>query len=128
MILSLEDFRLAFPGLTAESFPDGAVEARLAVGSEFFAGPPWDASDVLQKHVIGLYAAHCLSAHGSAASGGTGGAGASGTVTSKSVDGASVSFDAGSTSEAGAGWWHLTPYGKELYRLMQIFGAGARQL
>lgn len=128
MILSLEDFRLAYPGLTEELYPDSAVESRLAVAAEFFSGAPWNATEVLQKHVVGLYAAHCLTAHGSAASGGTGGAGASGTVTSKSVDGASVSYDAGSASETGAGWWNLTPYGKELYRLMQIFGAGARQL
>ncbi|MCI5850579.1 MAG: hypothetical protein MR009_03365 [Sutterellaceae bacterium] len=39
-----------------------------------------------------------------------------------------MSFDTGSVTETGAGSWNATAYGRELYMLLKIFGAGARQL
>jgi hypothetical protein len=46
----------------------------------------------------------------------------------KTVGSVSVSYDSASVSEIGAGFWNLTNYGKQLWRLAQMFGAGCIQL
>jgi hypothetical protein len=125
--LTLDEFRSAYPGFTAETFPDSAVSARLTIAAKLLSPQVWP-DEGLRKHVQGLYTAHYLTAQGSAAAGGSGGGAASGIVASKSVDGASVSYDTGTASETGAGFWNLTPYGRELWKLMRVFGAGAIQL
>lgn len=119
MIVTVEEFREAFPAFTEEEFPQAAVHVRLLLAEKFFDKKIWPDEDV-RKHVAGLYAAHYLTVtkEGSAL----------GAVSSKSVDGVSVSYDTGSSSEAGAGFWNATPYGRELYKLFRIFGAGAVQL
>lgn len=126
--LTIDEFRTRFPAFTALLFPDESVQIRLNLADKFFSETLWKDSD-LRKHVMGLYTAHFLMMVGSKGSGGPGKSDpASGLVSSKSVDGASVSFDTGSTSWAGAGFWNQTPYGRELWYLMQHFGAGAVQL
>ena len=130
--LSVEEFREAFPAFSsADEYPDSAVSAQLTLADKFFSSRRWS-DDTIRNHVMGLYAAHYLSAYGSKASGGTSTSGSSsptlGIVASKSVDGASVSYDTSSTTWANAGFWNATPYGRELWFLMRIFGAGAIQL
>ena len=126
--LSIEDFRAAFPEFTAELYPDSAVQGRLAIANLFFVDPPWTAPDV-RNHAMGLFTAHVRQMYGSKAAGGSGSAGgAPGLVSSKSVDGESISYDTSSVSFADAGFWNLTRYGQELWWLMQMFGAGAIQL
>lgn len=126
--LTLTEFRAAFPSFTEALYPDAAVEIRLALANDFFRTPRWGDGD-LRKHVMGLYTAHYLSAFGSQSQGGNGqGSSAMGVVSSKSVDGASVSYDTTSTAWSGAGFWNSTPYGRELWYLMHTFGAGAIQL
>lgn len=126
--LTIDEFRTRFPAFISELFPDGAVQIRLTLADKFFDDALWSDPDV-RKHVMGLYTAHFLSMDGSKSSGGAGRSDpASGLVSSKSVDGASVSFDTGSTAWSNAGFWNLTPYGKELWYLMQILGAGGIQL
>lgn len=127
MPLTVEAFRETFPELTADKYPDSAVKIRLALANKFFAADRFDDEQV-REHVMGLYAAHYLTAHGSSASGGNGASGTLGVVSSKSVDGASVSYDTSTGTEEGAGFWNLTLYGRELYQLMQIFGAGGIQI
>lgn len=127
--LSLEDFRSAFPAFTEDEYPDIAVNTRLILADRFFSEEVWT-DEFVRSHAMGLYAAHFLAAYGSPASGGVGygsGSGA-GIVSSKAVDGASVSFDTGSSLEANAGFWNSTPYGRELWQLMRVFGGGAVQL
>ena len=51
-----------------------------------------------------------------------------GVATDKTVGAVSVSYDAQSMSEKDAGWWNLTTYGKQFYRLSRLFGAGPVQL
>jgi hypothetical protein len=51
-----------------------------------------------------------------------------GNTSSKSVGSVSVSYDTQTTSETGAGYYNLTVYGKQFYRLVKMFGAGAIQL
>ena len=55
-------------------------------------------------------------------------AGGTGIVSSKSVDGASVSFDTSTGAEQGAGFWNQTAYGREYWQLIQMMGAGGVQI
>lgn len=126
--LTIDAFRKAFPSFTSELYPDEAVNIRLIISDKLFSPTLWNDSD-MRNHVMGLYTAHFLQLYGSKNCGGTGSTGGvSGLVTGKSVDGASVSYDTSTGSFADAGFWNLTPYGQELWYLMGLFGAGARQL
>jgi hypothetical protein len=51
-----------------------------------------------------------------------------GVANNKAVGEASVGYDSQSTSEKDAGFWNLTNYGKQLYRLMMMVGSGGVQL
>ena len=124
--MDLEFFRSAYPEFDSLQYPDAAVLVRLKLAEKFFSEERWPDEDV-RAHCVGLYAAHFLAAHGSRAAGGEGG-GATGVVASKSVDGASVSYDTSATTEEGAGFWNATTYGRELYQILRVFGAGAVQL
>lgn len=119
-MLEPSEFRSRFPTFRPDQFPDSAVMLRLKLAAKFFEG--WK-DDEVREHAMCLYVAHYLSAHGSSSS-----AGVMGVVSGKSVDGASVSYDTATTSEQGAGFWNSTTYGRELYQLMRIFGAGAVQI
>lgn len=126
--LSILDFRTDFPAFTEERYPDGSVQVQLDLANKFFSKTRWRDEQV-RDHVMGLYAAHFLSAYGSESAGGTGGGSSTlGIVSSKSVDGASVSFDTSTNAWKDAGFWNSTPYGRELWYLMRIFGAGAVQI
>lgn len=127
-VLTIEQFRANFPEFIEDNFPDSAVKIRLSLAAKFFSEDTWTDPEI-RNHVIGLYAAHFLKLEGSAAEGGHGGDNSAlAQVSSMSVDGASVSYDTNTSAEDGAGTWNLTAYGRELWQLMQLFGAGARQL
>lgn len=51
-----------------------------------------------------------------------------GIANNKTVGKVTVGYDTTSTAEKDAGYWNLTNYGKQFYRLVKIFGAGAIQL
>lgn len=126
--LTVTQFREMFPALTEALFPDTAVQIRLTMANEFFSPVRWGDGDIRQ-YAMGLFTAHYLTAYGSQAEGGSGvGGSVMGVVSSKSVDGASVSYDTSSTAWHDAGFWNATPYGRELWYLMRIYGAGAIQL
>ena len=126
--MTIAEFRQRYPSFTSALYPDSAVQIRLALADKFFSETLWN-DPLIRNHAMGLYTAHYLEFQGSKASGGSGTNGAvMGVVSSKSVDGVSVSYDTGSSAWAGAGFWNATPYGRELWDLMGIYGAGARQL
>ncbi len=81
---------------------------------------------------VQLYVAHevTLAAQNTkvASFGGVPGTAASGPVTSKTVGGATIAFDAAQAAEKDAGYWNLTSYGKQFIRLARMYGAGAIQL
>lgn len=52
----------------------------------------------------------------------------SGPVNTKTVGSATIGFDTQGAIEKNAGWWNLTTYGKQFFRLMRMFGAGPIQL
>jgi len=51
-----------------------------------------------------------------------------GVPNNKTVGGGSVAYDSANTSEKDAGYWNLTNYGKQFFRFVKLFGAGAIQL
>lgn len=51
-----------------------------------------------------------------------------GIANTKTVGSATVGYDSATTTETGAGYWNLTNYGKQFYRLAMLYGAGAVQL
>lgn len=126
--LTISKFREHFPEFTEGLYPDTAVQIRLNLANAFFNPEVW-ADDIVREHAICLYVAHFLKMVGSSSSGGNGIDGnALGVVNSKSVDGASVSFDVSQGSNADAGLYNTTAYGRELWDLMYLFGAGGVQL
>ena len=129
--MTIDEFRAAFPAFSPEAFPDEAVQFRLNLAAAWFTAQPW-ADESIRDYVQGLYVAHLLATLGSAAVGGSGtgamAGSSSGIVSSKSVDGVSISFDTGAVTAEGAGFWNATPYGRELWNMFLLFGAGARQL
>lgn len=80
---------------------------------------------------VSLYLAHVITIEAqnqrAAASGGVPGT-SGGIANSKTVGSVTVGYDTISSAEADAGWWNLTNYGKQFYRLVRIFGAGCIQL
>lgn len=52
----------------------------------------------------------------------------SGPANSKTVGSVTVAYDTQQTAEKDAGWWNLTTYGKQFFRLSRTFGAGCVQL
>jgi hypothetical protein len=80
---------------------------------------------------VSLYTAHeiTLAAQNvaSATVGGVPGT-SGGIANTKTVGGATVGYDSAVTSEKDAGYWNLTNYGKQLIRLIRIFGTRPVQL
>jgi hypothetical protein len=80
---------------------------------------------------VSLYVAHevTLAAQNQKAAAAGGMPGTSGGVANtKTVGSVAVGYDSENTSEKDAGWYNLTNYGKQLYRLIRLFGAGCVQL
>lgn len=80
---------------------------------------------------VSLYVAHeiTIAAQNAKAASIGGVPGVSGGVANtKTVGGVTVGYDATTTTEKDAGYWNLTLYGRQFYRLVRIFGAGVIQL
>lgn len=122
--LTIAEFREQFPEFTEENFPDAVITPQLLAANLFFNTDIY--SDELRKYAMGLLVAHRLTLaarDGAYAEGGYTGAGsAAGVTASKSVDGASISFDNSLGSEDGAGQFNLTRYGKDLWLLIKMMG------
>ena len=119
--LTPDEFRTLFPEFDAEQFPDARLSIRLDAANHFFASDRWGE---LRTYAMGLYAAHFLSIAGGTGGGAGSTTAGTGIVASKSVDGASVSYDNSTASEQGAGFWNASRYGRELYQLIRLYGAG----
>lgn len=125
MTVTLAEFRAAYPQFTDDEYPTQQVEMRLTLADKFISASVF-CDEVIRNHAICLYVAHYLTASGANLVGGK--EASLGVVSSKSVDGASVSYDTGSSTEMNAGFWNATSYGRELFQLLRVMGAGARQL
>lgn len=129
MTFDIPAFRTAFP-----EFADTVMYPTSMI--EFWAGlAVLQVRPCIWKNVwnqgVSLYVAHeiTLAAQNTKVGGAGGAPGTFGGIPSnKTVGSVSVGYDANATSEKDAGFWNLTNYGKQFFRLTQIFGAGAIQL
>mgnify|MGYP005850182411 FL=1 len=128
--LTYESFIEAFPEFSDDvAWPVTRVQSRIDL-SNCFVRVRDDLCDSAANHIKGLYVAHYLAAQGPSSESGklVQSAGGTGIVSSKSVDGASVSFDTSTGAEQGAGFWNVTVYGREYWQLIQMMGAGGVQI
>lgn len=119
-------FRNAF-GQFADTtkYPYARLDALASLGYLQFLIDPWGTT---QDYAVQLFVAHMLYMQGPTGASGAASGGSSGAVQSKSVDKVSVSYDVAAGTYEGAGWYNLSPYGVDLYRLIRIYGAGPRQI
>lgn len=125
----IADFRTGFPEFANDViYPDSLINFWAAVAEKMVVECVWQ--DMYTTGVQ-LYVAHEITLakqnQQQAATGGLPGQGG-GIASSKTVGSVSVTYDPNSTTEKNAGWWNMTNYGKQFYRLTQIFGAGCIQL
>lgn len=128
--MDIAQFRLDFPEFTSTvRYPDSQITFWATVAEKMVRSCVW--KDMYATGVK-LYVAHeiTLAAQNAATAtnGGFPGSAPSGITNSKTVGNVSVGYDTQSTVEKNAGWWNLTIYGRQFYRLTQLFGAGAIQL
>lgn len=125
----IADFRNNFPEFANVTvYPDAQLTFWATVAQKMVNQCVW--LDMYDTGVQ-LYVAHeitlaAINAKAVAVGGNPGGF--SGAAASKAVGAVNVSYDTNTTSEKDAGFWNLTSYGKQFYRLMMIFGAGCVQL
>lgn len=122
-------FRKDFPEFTdAVRYPDSQLNFWSKFAESLLPECVWGDTKPL---AVELYTAHelVLAAQNTKASQNGGFPGQqSGIANNKTVGTVTVGYDSTTTSEKDAGWWNLTNYGKQLYRLIQLFGAGCIQL
>jgi len=125
----LANFRTNFPEFTdITAYPDSQLTFWSGVAEKLLDEDIWQ--DMYTDAVM-LYTAHELvlarQALLSATVGGVPGQ-SGGIANTKTVGSVSVGYDSAGQSEKDAGWWNMTNYGKQLYRLIKVFGAGCIQL
>lgn len=127
--MDIPAFRTAFPEFASTvEYPTELITLWSTVAEQMVLEKFW--RGMWQTGVM-LYTAHeiTLAAQNkkAAASGGVPGT-SGGIANTKTVGSVSVGYDSTVTSEADAGYWNLTNYGKQFIRFARIFGAGAIQL
>lgn len=125
---TVNGFRLAFPAFASvQNYPDSVVQMQLDLSLLRMNAERWGN---LLDYGSYLFTAHHLSIRRSealaAAAGGAPGQGG-GLLTSKSVDGVSMSYDVSTTANEGAGYWNQTSFGREFWQLARTMGIGPLQ-
>lgn len=120
----VSEFRKVFPEFTdSGKYPDEQVSFWGNFACAMVNERAWGHQAFMGRF---LYVAHeiTLQAQSAAAAaiGGTPGQ-QPGQSNQKTVGSVSVGYDTVSAAEKDAGWWNLTTYGKQFFRLGQIFGA-----
>lgn len=125
MSFSIEQFRVDFPEFTdEEKYSDSMLTFWSSLGDQLLNSNRW--GDI-RDYGLYLYTAHhvviaAMNIDDVAAGDNPGSSG--GIISSESVGGVSVSMDTGATLETDAGYWNMTIYGKQFYRLFRIVGSG----
>ena len=130
MAVTPASFRVQFPGYAdVAAYPDPMIQMWLTLSAQFVSMDRWGAE--LIDYGQSLWTAHHLSIQATDASmaavGATAGGGG-GILSSKSGGGLSASYDVGSVTEQGAGFWNQTVHGRAFYRLSQMMGMGPLQI
>lgn len=131
MDLDASTFRETFPEFgDPVAYPDKAVESRIRIATGFVSKSRW--GRLYEDGVLWL-AAHYLALSGPVKK--SGGATASGpipapngAVASKSLGGASISYDTSVGLPENAGVYGATAYGRQYIVWLRAFGAGGIQL
>ena len=127
-VVTREQFLSMFPEFGNEAFfPVVLVTTWLQQSANFVNASRW-----CDAYVLGvcLYTAHqlALSRRNMVEGQGSGLLGNVGVVSSKSVGGVSKGYDTATGKIEEAGFFNLTTYGQQFYRLACIFGSGGAQL
>lgn len=129
VVFTIAAFRDAFPEFAdTAKYSDGMITFWSTFATAQVNRNRWRSQTLMG---ISLYTAHeiTLAAQNQKAGviGGTPGQ-QLGPANSKTVGSVTASYDASTTTEKDAGYWNLTTYGKQFFRLSRIFGAGGAQL
>lgn len=129
MAYGVPEFRTTFPEFgDADTFPDLMILPRLVVSTSLVDPCRWGEVYDYGRYLLAAHRVTIGKRNSDVAeAGGTPGQ-ASGMLSGKTLDKASMTFDTGSVAEEGAGWYNLTTYGQEWWKLAQMFGAGGVQL
>lgn len=127
--MDIAQFRLDFPEFAdTTAYPNTQITFWSTVAEKMVVQCVWE--DMYETGVK-LYTAHELVLARqnvqTAGNGGLPGQGG-GIASAKTVGSVSVNYDPNTTTEKDAGFWNLTNYGKQFYRLVRIFGSGCIQL
>lgn len=113
-------------------YPNAILNNWAAIAQIQIRARAWGGSDsAVYALAINLFVAHEATIEArdmmTANAGGVPG-GAAGLINTKTVGSATIGYDTQSISEKDAGWWNQTSYGRQLFRLINMYGAGATQL
>jgi hypothetical protein len=127
--LDIPAYRTSFPEFAnVQQYPTEQVTLYATVAEQMLPQNRWNN---LWTYGVSLYVSHRLTIAGfnqqSAAAGGTPGV-FTGAANNEAVGSVSAGYDSQGTSTKDAGQWNLTTYGKELYELFMLVGAGPVQL
>ena len=122
-------FREQFPAFTdVVRYPDAMIAFWSSIAINMLIEARWGS---VYTQGLSLYVAHEISLAAADAKqssvGKTPGQG-NGLVSNKAVGSASKGYDNASSIEKDAGFWNLTTYGQQFYRLSRMIGAGALQV
>jgi len=129
VVFDIAKFRVNFPEFnSAEQYSNETITFWGGLGELLVRSSIW--KDAWNQG-MSLYVAHQLVlAHQNTQAAAVGGSPGQqgGIANSKTVGSVTVSYDSTTSNETDAGFWNLTTYGKQFFRLTQIFGAGCIQL
>lgn len=130
MDLDIAQFRTEFPEFADTTrYPDSQITFYGTLAESLLCENVWTTT---WPFAVKLYVAHEITlaaqyVSSSLIPGQSPGA-PTGITSNKAVGQVSVGYDTQTTAEKDAGWWNSTAYGRQLYRLARMFGAGGYQL
>ena len=129
-ILSVSQFRELQPAFADSSmYADEGINMYLTIAASMLDPNRWQDWRPLG---MALMVAHWLSLDAReakvAASGGIPGQAGIGILSSKSVGPISAGYDVSAGSEAGAGYWNMTTFGRRYYHMARLVGMGGVQI
>lgn len=129
MTFTAGQFRTQFPEFKdTVAYSDQQIDFWAGVAQNQLAAATWGNQWLT---AVSLYVAHeiTLAAQSAKAASAGGVPGTFGGIANtKTVGSVTVGYDAQSNTEKDAGYWNLTNYGKQFFRLMRLFGAQCIQL
>lgn len=123
--MNIDAFRTMFPAFEDfKEYPDDAIEMWSNAAS-FHLGKSWSLSGERYDYALMLMTAHLCHISGKSSETSSSG---SGIVTSASEGSVSVSFATPTTKNGWEFWLASSPYGLQLWALLQQLGAGGRYI